>query len=527
MATTFADARDALLHGDDGPALRHARRLLQGAARTPASAAEAWELLSAAPRPSGALLAVRARAAWHAGSLTSAHADAVASLRARDIVATRRLVRSIQGEQQVLRPGWLPRLPSTGDGARRRPPVRGRVLQLVSTSLPISSSGSAIRTHEAARAQRSVGLDVHVSTPPGVPGRGHVVPATDVIDGVTYHRLAPGAERSADASARITRMAGAFLALAQALRPAVIHAAENAGMSETTAQAALAVGRALGVPVVLEVRGFREEAWLGRHGGDRSAERYDLTRASDGSTWAAADAIVTLGEAMRAEIVARGVPAPRVHLVPNAVDPDRFMPGPRDRDLARSLGIDDGVVIGYAGSLAWYEDLAALARVVGQLRAAGRQVRLLIVGDGDAAQEIRDAGAASGLGDALIMAGRVPYGRVVAYERLIDIFVVTRRDLRLARLVTPIKPLEGLAVGAAVVVNDLPALTELVVDGSTGRVVPAGDERALAAVLGELVDDPGQRQRLGHAGAAWVRSERTWVANGSRYRSLYESLGAA
>jgi glycosyltransferase involved in cell wall biosynthesis len=491
-------------------------------------AAEVWELLRAAPRPSDALLAVRARAAWHAGSLSSAQADAVASLRARDIATTRRLLRSIEGERRVLEPGWLPMLPPVRAGALRSRPVTGRILQIVSTSLPISAGGFAIRTHEAARAQRGAGLDVHVATPPGVPGPGRAVPPDERIDEVTYHHLAAAAERSAVADERITRTAVALLDLAKDLRPAAIQAAETAGMSETTAQAALAVGRALGVPVVLEVRGFREEAWLGRRGGGHAPERFELARVSDGSTWAAADAVVTLGEAMGAEIAARGVAMSRVHLVPNAVDPDRFTPGVPDPELARSLGIEPGdVVIGHAGSLLWYEDLATLARAVGRLREGGRPVRLLIVGDGEAAPEIRRAATSSGLGEALVMPGHVPYEGMVKYMRLIDVFVVARQDLRLTRLVTPIKPLEGLAVGAAVVVSDLPALGELVDDRVTGRLVPAGDAQALTMLLDELVADPEQRRRLGRQGAAWARTERSWAANGARYRALYEALGAA
>jgi glycosyltransferase involved in cell wall biosynthesis len=210
------------------------------------------------------------------------------------------------------------------------------------------------------------------------------------------------------------------------------------------------------------------------------------------------------------------------------VDVERFVPGPRDEALAGALGIRPGeIVIGHAGSLVWYEDLPLLARAVGALHAAGRPVRLLIVGDGEAAPEIHAAAAGAGLGPTLLMPGRVPYGDVVAYERLMDVFVVPRRDLRLTRLVTPIKPLEGLALGSAMVVSDLPALVELVADRSTGRVVPAGDEAAVTAVLAELVDDPGQRRRLGERGSAWVRAERGWPANGARYRALYEALGAA
>ena len=79
----------------------------------------------------------------------------------------------------------------------------------------------------------------------------------------------------------------------------------------------------------------------------------------------AADAVVTLGEAMKAEIVARGVPAERISVMPNVVDSQRFAPGPRDSDLARELGIaDHEVVVGYISSFQPYEDFETFVRAI-------------------------------------------------------------------------------------------------------------------------------------------------------------------
>jgi glycosyltransferase involved in cell wall biosynthesis len=128
------------------------------------------------------------------------------------------------------------------------------------------------------------------------------------------------------------------------------------------------------------------------------------------------------------------------------------------------------------------------------------------------------------LGDAAILPGHVPHALVVPHLHLIDVFVVPRPDHRLTRLVTPIKPVEALAAGCSVVVSDLPALSELVRDGDTGRTFPAGRTDALVEVLDALVTDPDQRRRLAEAGSAWARTERTWAANGRRYRELIERL---
>jgi glycosyltransferase involved in cell wall biosynthesis len=528
----LAQAAAAIQAGDPTPAVALARSVLGTGGRSPAVADSVYTLLLGVERPGAEVLALRARAARRAGHLTRARDDALASLALVDSAATRSVLRFIEGERRALEPGWVPEL-SGASVSRRWPgrshvgrPITGRILHLVSTSRPWAEGGFAIRTHDVARSQVRAGLEVHVATPPGFPGPGVHGADEPAIDGVRYHRLSPTAPRDLPADARIARMASELASLAGTLRPAAIQAAENADMTETTAQAAIAVGRKLGIPVVLEVRGFREEAWVGDLDAD-PPERYRLARAADAVAWAAASAVVTLGARMRQEIEARGVPGERIRVIPNAIDAERFGPGPRDPDLAAMLGVrPDRVVIGYVGSLTWYEDLPALVWVVRDLLARGREVQLLIVGDGPAAGDIRAAAQAAGLGDRLLLPGRVPHDRIVAVERLIDVFVVARRDLRLTRLVTPIKPIEALAAGCVVVVNDLPALAEVVTDDVTGRVVPAGDHAALVEALDMLVGDPDARRRLGAAGAAWARSERTWAANGERYRALFKDLGA-
>jgi glycosyltransferase involved in cell wall biosynthesis len=99
-----------------------------------------------------------------------------------------------------------------------------------------------------------------------------------------------------------------------------------------------------------------------------------------------------------------------------------------------------------------------------------------------------------------------------------------RVDERAARLITPLKPFEAMALGLPVLVTDLPALREIVDPPRRGAVAPVGDPIGLAAAMERLLDDPAERARLGAAGRDWVRRERTWAANGPRYRAAYERI---
>ena len=218
--------------------------------------------------------------------------------------------------------------------------------------------------------------------------------------------------------------------------------------------------------------------------------------------------------------------AKKTWIVPNAVDTTLFRPGPRNQALAEQYGIGrDEVVVGYISSFQPYEDFATLVDAIAILRARGRRVRGLLVGDGSTRPDILRQVAELDLEGVVAMPGRIPHADVPRHHRLIDVFVVPRVASRLSQLVTPLKPLEAMASGRALVVSRLDALTETITDGQTGMTFDPGSATDLASVLERLVLDPGERHRLGDAARSWVERERTLARNGQRYREIYARLG--
>src|SRR5690606_22760827 len=216
------------------------------------------------------------------------------------------------------------------------------------------------------------------------------------------------------------------------------------------------------------------------------------------------------------ELVARDVPAEKIRLLPNACDPERFEPLPRDRALQAELGFPEGVpVIGYIGTFVSYEGLEDLAAACGRLKARGLAFRLLLVGNEDASgtsrgeitEAIERAADKHGFRDWLAMPGRVPHEVVPAYYSRIDIAPFPRKPLPVCEMVSPMKPLEALAMEKAVLVSDVGALAEMVRDGETGLLFRKGDLSDLAAKLAQLVKDPAMRERLGRNGRRWVKQE--------------------
>ena len=419
----------------------------------------------------------------------------------------------------------------TGQGgaarAGRARHVPGRVLHLVTDALPTTSAGYTIRTHEIALAQREAGLDPHVATRAGFPVTQGRIDGRRLVelDGVPYHRLLPWRLPGA---ARRRRPASLELAaaLTRQLRPAVLHAASN----YANARLALALRERYGLPVVYEVRGFWEDTWLSRYpdAAERaSSELYQRNRDLETQCMLAADLVVTLGEAMREEIVARGVPAEKILIVPNAVSAEFLQPLPDAATLREELGIKpDEHVVGEVTSLVPHEGIGTLLEATAILRARGVPARALIVGDGPERAALQRQAARAGLAEAAVFTGRVPAAKVRQFHALLDVFVVPRTPDRVCQLVTPLKPVEAMASGLCVVTSEVKALTEIVKHEVTGMQTVPQDPVSLADCLERLLYSPDIRRKLGDNAREWVARDRTWAHNAARYRDAYARLGA-
>jgi len=187
----------------------------------------------------------------------------------------------------------------------------------------------------------------------------------------------------------------------------------------------------------------------------------------------------------------------------------------RDTELAARYGIpDDVLVIGYIGTFVDYEGLDDLARAAVELKQRGVAFRLLIVGNenvsdkniGLIASRIKSIMADGDAANWLIMPCRVPNADVATHYSLLDIAAFPRKPWTVCELVSPMKPLETMAMQKTVVVSGVRALRELVQHDETGLVFTKGDSAALTDMLQRLVTDP----KLAEQGRSQVLANRTW-----------------
>ena len=107
---------------------------------------------------------------------------------------------------------------------------------------------------------------------------------------------------------------------------------------------------------------------------------------------------------------------------------------------------------------------------------------------------------------------------------MVDILAYPRYSMRLTELVTPLKPLEAMGMGKALVASDIGGHRELIRHSETGLLFPAGDVNALAEALKRILNDDSLSKNLESKGPAWVREHHTWEKTTSVYQDIYAKV---
>lgn len=536
LGAYFADRRDTA-----ASALRARGHGMRAADRLAARVAVAIGAEDAIPERLRSDTRVLADLAWERGELTRS-VRLLASTRAR--VTERRA-----SELALLQPGvrlldssstnTVPACGASGDAAHSAgferlrnqrnhdedvhagPARHMRILHVLTNSLPHTRSGYTARTHALLKASRDAGLEVRGVTRLGYPttiGRLGVRPF-DIVDGIEYHRLLTPS-LPVDSLDRLEAQVLALDTLVEEFAPDVLHTTTDV----TNALVVEALARRHGLPWVYEMRGQLELTWVAsRPEPEReraaSSERVGLQRAKEAGMAAAADGVVVLSQVQADDLVARGVPAEKIVVVPNGIDVSLLDRSADPADARAALSLSrEGVWAGTVSSLVDYEGLNTFLRALALVRSRGVDLRGAIVGDGVSRPGLIALATQLGVSDVVEFPGRVSAADAVRWHEALDMFVVPRNDTPVCRVVTPLKPVEAMALGRPVVASDLPALHE--VGAASGLLAPASNVAAWASRLEKLARDEGLRASLGRQGRELAR-ERTWDHGAMTYRSLY------
>lgn len=397
-----------------------------------------------------------------------------------------------------------------------------KILHILDHSIPLHS-GYTFRTLAILEQQHKSGWETfHITSAKQYP----VTTPVDNVDGLTFYRSAPPQGILAKLPilnqwAIVKSLANRLDEIIPEIKPDILHAHSPA----LNGLAALQMAKKYQIPLVYECRAFWEDAAVDHGTTQEGSLRYRLTHALETYVFKRANAVTTICDGLRNDIISRGIPAEKITVIPNAVDVEKFSVGQSaDANLQHDLGLSNKTVLGFIGSFYAYEGLLLLLDALPIIIRQQPDTVLLLVGGGPQQQAIKEKIAALQLQQHVILTGRIPHEQVQNYYNLVDIFVYPRLSMRLTDLVTPLKPLEAMAQGRLVVASDVGGHRELIRDQQTGYLFKAGDYEALAQTVLKLLENHNQWEAIRQAGRDYVDHERNWQSSVANYQSVYPPL---
>ncbi len=286
------------------------------------------------------------------------------------------------------------------------------------------------------------------------------------------------------------------------------------------AYAGIKLARTLGIPHLLEVNAPLSHEQEKMRGLDLKI----LARHLEQKIWNETDRLLVVSTELKQLALRMGVPAERIVVLPNGVDPARFLAvadagreWPAQRSGSRLCGaavraqwrLTDKCVIGFVGSLKSWHGTETLVQAFEQMPA---YTHLLIVGDGPQREALEQHVRTHNLGAQVTFTGKVPYDDIPACIDAMDITVAPYTPNENFYF-SPIKIYEYMMMAKPVVAGAIGQVAEIVRPGENGLLYEPGNVAALRQALLQLVADRPRREQMGRAGQAWVQRERTWDHN--------------
>lgn len=397
-----------------------------------------------------------------------------------------------------------------------------RILHVLDHSWPVLD-GYSNRSRSLIAAQKSLGWHPAVVTSP-LHNLDDPAAQDLVLDSVNYYRVPSSSSWAWKAIHRrfpVLREYGVVRLLEKNMMRILANERFDLIHAHSPALCGLAAARVAavaGIPFVYEIRSFWEDGLPQKP----TSLRYRLTRFLESHAAKRANAVVAIARPMLRDLASRGIPQEKLFLVPNGVDVARFAPRAYDQALAKELHLEDTPTLGFIGTFFPWEGVAWLVQATAALHARGVPCKLLIIGDGAEADGVRNAIEQVNAEGFVTYLGRVPHEDIERYYSILDVLVYPRRSSRITEMVTPLKPLEAMALGKAVLGSNVGGIRELIEPEKTGALFESGDIDDFCRQATRLLQDQKLRRVLGRNARAKVCAESNWTTVTERYRKVYE-----
>jgi glycosyltransferase involved in cell wall biosynthesis len=212
--------------------------------------------------------------------------------------------------------------------------------------------------------------------------------------------------------------------------------------------------------------------------------------------------IVSVTQSFKRVLTGNGIDPEKIAIVPNGVDLEAYVPGPKPEALARRLGVEGKFVAAYVGTVGMAHGIGTLLDAVRALKAR-TYIAFVVVGTGAQQAELAETAKREGL-ENVIFVGAVSKAEVRDYWRLCDVAVVLLRDTPLFRHVIPSKMFEAMGMERAIVLGVKGESEEILLASGAGMTIPPENAEALAGAVAALADDRPRCEMLGRKGRSFA-----------------------
>lgn len=238
-----------------------------------------------------------------------------------------------------------------------------------------------------------------------------------------------------------------------------------------------------------------------------------------------ADSVSVASKQLETLVLQRGADAGRVSWVPVGADPDLFHSEVKEAAAIRKkYHIKNELLVLYHGQLhsCQYVKLFLEAAMIICQHPHVRRMKFMVLGDGDELKRLKKFSETLGLEKEIIFAGAAPHSDVPAYVAAADICVAPFEDNEITRCKSPLKVVEYLASGKAIVASDVGEVRNML-DGA-GLLVPPGRTDKIAEGILELAGDDERRQTMGKAARQRVEIKYNWRSSADVLEKAYEAV---
>lgn len=215
-----------------------------------------------------------------------------------------------------------------------------------------------------------------------------------------------------------------------------------------------------------------------------------------------ADSIIALTPGIKRNLVAKGVPAERIEVIPNGFPDDLYAQPQDSRAARRELGVTSQFVVMYTGAFGRIDSLHVILEAA-RLLADYRDMRFVLVGDGDQAPALKSYVEQHHL-DNVLFTGLKPRSSIPHLLAAADVCTMALPKGEFWHLFLENKFFDYLASGHPVVAAVAGDQADVLREAKAGIVVAPGDARALADALLRLYHNPRLRQEMGRRGRAYA-----------------------